>query len=422
MLRTLLAKDLRRARRNPLPWVIQLAIPLVITGIIGAIFSPSTNSGGLGEIRIAYVDEDGSWLSHTLKQSLGPEDRALKMKIEDVSRDEALRLIDANKLAAVVIVPKGFMQGFVDLQPVAIELVKNPANTIHPTVVEEYLATLTTALNALSRTVGPDFSFWRKEIESHDEFELLTTLLLVAGTADRLKSVADYLRPPLVWVRHVTPELAAGAAAEKSSRPGFNLFQFILVGMAAMFLLFIADNAVRDLYHELSGRTLARYRTVRVGLTEFISAKVGFAVAVVLIGAVILLGGGGALFQVSWQRVPSVAVMVLAYAVFAAGLMALMAAIAGNETRAGMFNNVLAMSLAIAGGCMFPLENIAFWKQHVAPWMPTYWFAGTTRDLQLSSGDVVWIDDAIKLAVLGGLAVVAAAAIFRRRLEQGVRA
>ena len=32
MLRTLLAKDLRRAWRNPVPWLISLGVPFVITG------------------------------------------------------------------------------------------------------------------------------------------------------------------------------------------------------------------------------------------------------------------------------------------------------------------------------------------------------------------------------------------------------
>ncbi len=38
MLRILLAKDLRRAWRNPLPWLINLIVPLAMTALIGLVF------------------------------------------------------------------------------------------------------------------------------------------------------------------------------------------------------------------------------------------------------------------------------------------------------------------------------------------------------------------------------------------------
>jgi ABC-2 type transporter len=178
---------------------------------------------------------------------------------------------------------------------------------------------------------------------------------------------------------------------------------------------------MRDIYREQSGRTLARFRTVHRGLLGFVSAKVIFAMAMVLGGALILLGGGGLAFQFEWRQPGALSGLVVAYAVFAAGLMALIAAVAGNEWRAAMFNNLIVTAIAIGGGCMFPLDNVVFWREHIAPWVPTHWFAGTARDLQ-GSGGVVWVDDALKLALVGAGCVVLAAWLFGRRLEKGARA
>ena len=87
-----------------------------------------------------------------------------------------------------------------------------------------------------------------------------------------------------------------------------------------------------------------------------------------------------------------------------------------------MFNNVIVMGLTILGGCMFPLEGVKFWREQIAPWMPTHWFAGTAREMHYDHGaSVVWADDAGKLAALGLVCLVVAAWLFRRRLEQGVR-
>jgi len=57
-LAVLLWKDLRRALRNPLGWLILLAVPMVITALIGLSFGGSSQTGGLGRIRFALVDED----------------------------------------------------------------------------------------------------------------------------------------------------------------------------------------------------------------------------------------------------------------------------------------------------------------------------------------------------------------------------
>ena len=62
MLRVLLAKDLRRAWRNPLPWLINLIVPLAMTALIGLVFGGNSDGGALGRIRFAVVDEDKSAL------------------------------------------------------------------------------------------------------------------------------------------------------------------------------------------------------------------------------------------------------------------------------------------------------------------------------------------------------------------------
>ncbi|MGC3958756.1 MAG: hypothetical protein QM813_12695 [Verrucomicrobiota bacterium] len=66
MLRILLAKDLCRARRNPLPLLINLLIPLVVTALIGLTFGGKSDSGALGRIRFALVDEDKTILTDFL--------------------------------------------------------------------------------------------------------------------------------------------------------------------------------------------------------------------------------------------------------------------------------------------------------------------------------------------------------------------
>jgi len=99
MLRVLLAKDLRRAWRNPLPWLINLAIPLCITGLIGLSFGGKSDSGALGRIRFAVVDEDKTVLSDFLRGAANQGEGAKYLEPVFLDREAAMRQSTATKSA-----------------------------------------------------------------------------------------------------------------------------------------------------------------------------------------------------------------------------------------------------------------------------------------------------------------------------------
>ena len=73
LLRHLVAKDLRRAWRNPWPWLLNLAIPLVLTALLGLAFGggDGSSAGSIGRIHVAVVDES-TRLQHALAVECDP--------------------------------------------------------------------------------------------------------------------------------------------------------------------------------------------------------------------------------------------------------------------------------------------------------------------------------------------------------------
>ena len=80
------------------------------------------------------------------------------------------------------------------------------------------------------------------------------------------------------------------------------MFAYLLVGISAMFLLFLAGNAMSDLYRELRQRTFERYQTLRDSLVPFLASKAVFAVVMLLLCSAMMLGGGGLIFRIHWQH------------------------------------------------------------------------------------------------------------------------
>lgn len=415
MLLALLTKDLRRAARNPLPWLVNLAIPLVIVGIIGLVFGGG-GAAGPGRIRFAFVDEDGSPLVRLLRGMLNQGEAGKHLAPEFLERAPALARLEAGRLSAVVILPENFTRDYLAGRPARVELIKNPAESLHPTMIEEGLGALVTALNALSRVLGPDRAAWQEVFDQGG-------FARIGGAFDRssrrLEDAKGYFFPPLVVYEK---ETRADPAAKRG--PSSNLFGYMLAGMAAMFLLFLARNGMADLSREMQLRTLDRYHTFRAGLLPFLAGKILFVVTMLVVCALVLFGGGGLIFGVTWGHPLALAALALAYALFAAGLLALLTALFPDDRRGGAISTLVTMAIALAGGCAFPPEMLppAF-RDHVMTLMPTAWFVQAARGLDNGAaafGD--WGPGLLELLVLAAGLLGVALWLLRRRLEKGVRA
>src|SRR5450755_2617772 len=225
MLRVLLAKDLRRAWRNPLPWLINLIVPLAMTALIGLVFGGNSSGGALGKIRFAVVDEDKSVLSDFLRGAANQRDGGKYLEPVFMEREDALREINASKISAVLIIPTNFMRNyFLGRDQVSLELIKNPAESIHPAVLEELLGAVVTAMNAISRNFNSEFPEWQAVFEGKEDFHKVSFLIDRAG--DKLKTAKKFINPPLVSYEKDEPSqetngvVAQGGESKSKSAKG----------------------------------------------------------------------------------------------------------------------------------------------------------------------------------------------------------
>lgn len=434
MIPTLLAKDLRRARRNPVPYLVHLLVPLVITGLLGMVFSGGQGRAGLGRIRLAVVDEDTNAVTSMLRGAMNQPNDRVPLDVRFLPRDEALQAVTNGEVAAALILPRGFTSRYLGgEEPVSLELVKNPAQSIHPAIIEEFAAATTTLLEALARLAGPDLQDWRSLLTPGRNPSLRDIADQLGRTGDRLESVFRRLNPPPVTFIRATEEAgpgdaqaSEGSAVTPRTRTDPGIFAFLLPGMAAMFLVFIADVAMRDLQREIQQRTFERYCTLPGSPSLFVLSKVLLTLAIVGIAAFILLGIGPLLFGFRWARPAAVTVLAAGYCMFCGGLMAALAGVLGGDRRSEVVANLLGMGLALAAGCAFPASQLPpLLRDHVTPWLPPAWFIDAVRATQRGgAGDAaaVWIMPALALLLIGLGLSGAAGWLLRRRLARGLRA
>jgi ABC-type multidrug transport system permease subunit len=439
LLLVLLAKDLRRAWRNPLPWLINLIVPLAMTALIGMVFGGGSDNSGLGKIRFAVVNENPSRFSDFLRRAAGSlnqtNDSRIQLEPVFMDRTNALREINANHLSAVLIIPTNFVSDYLaGRAPASLQLIKNPAESIHPAVLEELLGAVVTALNEISRNFNSGFPEWRDVVDGKGDYHQVSAMIEHAG--DKLKSVEKFVNPPLVSYEKTddaqqTHHAAAavtdttGSTDKKSDKKSStdSLFAYLLIGLAAMFLLFLGQNGMTDLHRELRKRTFERYQTLHQQLWPFIVSKIIFTVVMLLFCSVIMLGGGSLIFGFHWQSILLLIALSLGYAGFVAALFAVLVALVPDERRAGVLNNLASMALGLVGGCAFPPKQLpAFLREHVTPLLPSYWFADTLRRLECGSDSVPWLFVLLKFAVVSAVLIALAAFLFKRKFQTGQRA
>src|SRR5439155_26527683 len=191
-----------------------------------------------GTIKFAVVDDDDSVLSSLLRGAMNQGEFKKHLEARFLERESALKQINDNKISALLIIPKGFTRDYLaGDQSVAVELIKNPAQSVYPAILEELLQVAVAGLNAVARNLHADLPEWKElvEKEGRPDMKLMADLLTRVG--NRFEQAEHYLFPPLLGYETTTQKKA------KEEGPALNIFAFLLPGMAAMFLLFLADHA-----------------------------------------------------------------------------------------------------------------------------------------------------------------------------------
>ncbi len=424
LIRVLVAKDLRRALRNPAGWLVFLAVPMVITALVGMVFGARSEGSALGKVRFALVDEDDSRLTRLLR-NLGNQGRAGEhFEVLFLTREAALAQIQDNKLSGMLVIPAHFTRDYLQsTNAVELELVKNPAESIHPAVLEEMAGVLVTALDALKKNFGTEFADWSAVFEGRADYHQVSELITRAG--DKFNAAKAFLDPPRI-VYGAQDETGAATtsmlvqAGTKKAGPSVNLFGLILPGMAAMFLLFLAEANSRDFQRELMQRTLQRIRSLRHELYTFVASKILFCLAFLILCSGIMLGLGGMIFRIPWRDPAGVILLTIAYCLFAGGLTSLVPALIGHNRESAVLGNLLSMGIGLAGGSAFPAPQLpALVRNYLTPHLPNYWYAEAVKSIVFDSHPVAWWPAMLKLAVLGLALTSLAAWLLHRRLERG---
>ena len=405
----ILKNDVQRHLKAPLAMIIYIIIPLAMTGLIGIIFGPGEDENTLPPIQVVLVDHDKGLASRLFLGAFDADQMKKMFQVTVADETEGRKLMEKSKASAMVVIPERFTLDLLDIKPVTIEVVKNPAEQYLPDVVEEFMNTMAVMLSGAVQAFEPEARGIRAMLDGPVDSFPWEALGPEFGKAQKKVVAAEkYLNPLLLRLKEEKTK-AAGAKAVLSQT---DIFSIILPGMAIMFLLFIVQTIMRDMISEREDGKLRRMLTTPLRSLELIGARIlgGWLMGIVIL--LVMVAFGTLVFRVHWGPFGYFLLLGVVGAFWTAAFFALMNALVRNRNQAGALSAPIILAFSMFGGSMMNPEAMPKAFRTVGIVTPNRWFidgAALVRDGRFPTVSL------LVLAISGLVLLALAVPALRRR-------
>lgn len=406
-------KDLRRRMRSPVAVLLMMLIPLAMTLIIGLVFGRS-GTVELPRIKVLLVDRDGGIFGRFIRDSMRQDRLAELIDLESVEMEEGMRRMERGKASALIEVPEGFSESVLDMKSAEIVLVKNPAETFLPIIVEEIVETMAIIIHGGMYNFREPIERVRSMLEAEAWPSGGELQGLLDSARDKILLAQGYLSDSLITLRSET------VASQDEGDGGFNLFAYVLPGSLLIGLLFISEISLRDLFRERNNGTLARMFVAPIDARQVVTAKVLVTAAVTGLSCIILMVIGRLGFGIDLGRPLPLIIHFVATILMCTGIIVFFYGFIRSEKAVDAVISIVIIVMCLLGGSMIPIEQMGSALSAVGRFSPVFWAVDGFKRifiLDAAMGDILE-----HLGILFGVSaitIIPGTIMLRRRIEKG---
>ena len=350
----IIKKDTLVRFTSPTEWLFFLILPIIFTLVIGA----STGSSGDQRIPLYVVDQAKNALSGSLIQSLEASSSVRPVQKE---LDAALSDFNQRKVAAVLVIPKGFSEKSVQDQNAKLELRQLPNDTdalVARQAVQAVLGRVSSAVDIASASVAkaesqPGFSFGSEAArQAYYDQALTEAQTLMEEAPNRINEVIGNTKDPIEYDAHSTA--SAG-----------QIITWVFIPLIALSATFA---------YERQKGTLRRLLTTPVSKALYLTGTITGQVLTALLQMFLLVLFGIFVMKLGWEKAPvATSVMLISSALAAAAMGTMLGTFVKTEAQANGLSIMFGMVMALMGGCWYPLELFPRTVQQAMKILPTTW-------------------------------------------------
>jgi ABC-2 type transport system permease protein len=274
------------------------------------------------------------------------------IKYERMGLDRAKGMLEKGELAAAVVLPEGFTYDtFMNLampfrNPITIDVIKHPDHSLKGEMVSGIIKGFADALSAgiIAKNVLLEASIENNVGDkAMGEIEGLISGMYDVGVRD-------------ISIDKVTVE---GKRAVSS-------FQYYAVGMAVMFILYVAADGAQYSIDEVNNGTYRRLIAAGAGRWRFFASRFAATTLFAIMQFTVLKCYSAFAFNTDWGSPLGVALLSVFLAVAVGGLSVLLSALnlrLKNSKASIVFQAVVIQVSALLGGSFFPVSGVPVMKR-----------------------------------------------------------
>ena len=402
-------KEVLRRRRDPFAIIIWLLIPLSVAAIFAAIFG-GMSDGGMPKASLLVADNDDSFISRLLVGSLSNSQVESLIEPESVSEEKGIDMMMEGKASALLVIPEGFGQAYLDGAQTSLRLIKNPMQSILPSICESVVETLL-EMGFIARSLfdAPIQSISGMAGAGHEpsppELDAMSL-----GIGRTMQAVMPYMFPPLV-------SLEVESIEREEEREEFDFAAAYYPGLLLMALLFVSVGLSQDVWREKRHGTLSRCIVSPLSLFDFFVGKLVGALVVCALVLAVMLVAGPLLFDLTWRHLWAVILLGLAVSAFLLSLFSVIVlAMSRNERTSNVVTDILLMALMLTSGTTVPLEIMPASMVKMASFTPIGHVLLIYKDMAAGGWPLAMVlgTAAAYIAVSAVLGLIAAKSLFPR--------
>ncbi len=353
-------------RRDRAAWVSMLLVPILLTMIMGLIF------GGMGseneKAKVPVIDHDQTKYSKLLVEELKKEQT---FKVTKGTEAKVREDISEGTISAAIIIPEGFGEALRKKEKTKLEYLQLVGSD-RAIGIAQILDGLAIRFSTDSESASATLELMKQYGPlTEDEEDFWSSSFEVADDA--------WDDPPVIV--EVNDVVESEVRGDKTLASGFALTS---MGFTIMFIMFMVVSGATTLLEERQKKTLGRLLTSPTKKASIVGGKILGVFIIGGIQAAILILVGGFVFKVDWGYAPLPLVVLMAVFIFCMAAMGiLVSALARTLAQANSITPVIIISLAMLGGCYWPVEITPPFMQTIAKVIPTGWMMKGLTDLMV---------------------------------------
>jgi ABC-2 type transport system permease protein len=414
-LSAMLRKDLLRQARNPLGTLLILVFPLVFSGLMALSFG--SQGTGVPKVRLIIEDSDEGLVSNLLRSAFSAEEAAKYFEVE-VVRQGGLERLEKDEASALLRLPPNLTRDLLERNPVVLELVRNPSQSVLPEIAEQVTAILAEVLDGAVRVLDQPLRELEPTIRDDQELTAGTVASVAVAIHRLVERGGKYVFPPVIRLEASTrgkDDSASGAGSQAAL-----IFLFILPGVAVFSLFTLGDHLMQDLLREGQLGTLRRQLSGPVDTAQVVAGKV-LLTLVMACASVLFLGTVAWLAGPRWVSLGAFGLLTLTLVLAVTGTASLIYGLARTERQGATIGRTLYLIMAFGSGSFVPLDNLPAAVRAFAPYTPLYWATEGFRALLSDGAGIAALRTHVLVLLAIGLVTLGVGSVLLgRKVQRGL--